>query len=179
MIDWASRAMGWVVNDRGCHIWQGWCSDNGYARVTYKQRKWLVHRLRYEDEIGPIPLDMELDHYVCDNGRGACCNPHHCRPVSRRENNLRSGNIGSVNRAKTHCLHGHELDDSNVVVSAALRGERKCRACSYARARAQRRARCYARSLYPLGTAMYEAVRQAAYSDFCRQERELRKAVRV
>ena len=125
---------GWVEDDRGCHIWVGARNSNGYAQVRAAGRMQYVHRLRYEREIGPIPAGTELDHYVCDNGAGGCCNPHHCRPVSHRENVLRSESIYSRKLAQTRCIHGHLLEGSNLYVRS--NGSRQCRQC---RAAAMRR----------------------------------------
>jgi len=76
----------------------------------------LVHRVRYELEVGPIPEGMQLDHYVCDNGAGGCCNPHHCRPDTARGNTLRG--VGPSARAarQTRCKQGHELAGENLIV---------------------------------------------------------------
>jgi len=125
---------GWVEDAHGCHIWIGARNSNGYGQVKEAGRMQYVHRLRYEREIAPIPAGMELDHYVCDNGAGGCCNPRHCRPVSHRENLLRSDSIYARNLARTHCIHGHALRGDNLYIRA--NGGRQCRVC---RAAAMRR----------------------------------------
>ena len=124
---------GWVEDARGCHIWSGATSTNGYGQVGIGGRTQYIHRVRYEREVGPIPAGMDLDH-VCDNGSGGCCNPRHCRPVSRRENLLRGNTVTSHHLAQTHCLRGHELSGGNLYTYA--NGDRACRAC---RAAAMRR----------------------------------------
>ena len=125
---------GWVEDSRGCHIWVGARNSSGYGQVRAAGRMQYVHRLRYEREIGPIPAGMELDHYVCDNGAGGCCNPHHCRPVSHRENVLRGNTLYSRKLAQTHCIRGHPLSGDNLYVRS--NGCRQCRTC---RAAAMRR----------------------------------------
>lgn len=130
---------GWIVSEGGCHIWVGW-KVNGYARVTVGGRGYLVHRLRYEREIGPIPDGTELDHYVCSNGPHGCCNPHHCRPATHRENSLRADYWASDNAAKTHCDRGHPLSGDNLFPGDAKR-QRRCRTCHNARERARGRKR--------------------------------------
>lgn len=99
---------GWIEDANGCHIWTG-SRHGGYAYGwdTVKRRQRAIHRIRYEREVGLIPDGDDLDHYVCDNGPGGCCNPWHCRPASTRENVLRSNSFASVNAAKTHCPKGH------------------------------------------------------------------------
>lgn len=130
---------GWLVDpETGCHIWQGARDSSGYAlaRVSGKNRR--VYAVRYEREIGPISKGLVLDHYRCDNGPGGCCNPHHCRPVTQRENVLRGRAPTALNASKTHCIHGHLLDGENLIEN---NGRRQCRECfnaSHRRRRARR-----------------------------------------
>jgi hypothetical protein len=127
--------VGWITDANGCDIWQG-SRINGYAMITVARKTAYVYRVRYEREIGPIPEGMELDHFVCDNGPGGCCNPHHCRPVTRRENVLRSTGFASTNAAKTHCPKGHLLSGDNLIPSKLAKRGRNCRMCYNAQKRA-------------------------------------------
>lgn len=127
---------GWVEDGAGCHIWVGCRNDRGYGSVRVNGRTISAHRARYEREVGPIPEGMELDHFACDNGPGCCCNPRHCRPVTRRENILRSEAQSAINAAKTHCKNGHPLTGSNLAPTVLKqRGIRRCVECRNARAR--------------------------------------------
>jgi hypothetical protein len=125
----ASRNVGWITDANGCDIWQGARALDGYALVKTGGRMCMVTRVRYEREVGPIPEDMELDHFVCDNGAGGCCNPLHCRPASTRENQLRGNTIVAANAAKTHCPKGHPLSGENLDKTQLARGIRSCRIC--------------------------------------------------
>ena len=127
-----SANVGWITDANGCDVWRG-ANAWGYGLVRDGGRMCVVTRLRYEREIGPIPAGMELDHFVCDNGAGGCCNPHHCRPVSGRENVLRGNGFASVHAAKTHCPQGHPLAGENLDKHQLTRGCRKCRICLNAR----------------------------------------------
>jgi hypothetical protein len=133
---------GWIADANGCHIWTGRRSHSGYAMGHYKGVKGFVYRIRYEREVGPVPEGMDLDHYVCDNGPGGCCNPLHCRPATHRDNIRRSQSPPGINARKTHCPNGHELSGDNLD-QAELRsqGSRKCRMCKNAGARSRRAAR--------------------------------------
>lgn len=138
-----SARVGWVVAEGGCHIWQGALDGKGYGLVGVglvgaRRRMRLVHRVRYEREVGPIPEGMVLDHFFCDNGPGGCCNPEHVRPVSHRENTLRGAGITAQQAAQTHCLNGHPLTGDNLRSWDASHGERKCLACARVRDRARR-----------------------------------------
>lgn len=125
-VAWSDRANspGWIEDGTGCEIWMGARNSGGYGHATVNGRTQLVHRLRYEREIGPIPDGLQLDHFACDN-RG-CCNPRHCRPVTNRENVLRGDGLTSQCRAKTHCPKGHPYSGDNVRMQ---RGRKRCRHC--------------------------------------------------
>lgn len=129
---------GWIRDVNGCDVWQGAKDRGGYGVVTVKRRNHRVHRLRYEREVGPVPKGLDLDHFVCSNR--ACCRPSHLRPVTRRENALRSDGRTALNAAKTHCPQGHPYTKDNLVMSELrLTGQRKCRTCGNARRRAAKR----------------------------------------
>lgn len=138
-VRWSSSgrkdAPGWVVQENGCHIWTGAVTGVGYGHVHHAGKMRSIHRLRYEQEVGPIPDGMELDHFVCDNRR--CCNPAHVRSVTRWENGLRGNGVGARNRAKTHCPKGHPLSAGNLVPSYLARGRRECLECKRASLRAE------------------------------------------
>lgn len=141
-VPWTNRknAAGWVEGESGCHIWVGSRNADGYGNAWYGGRCLKAHRVRYELEVGPIPEGMELDHYVCSRGHEGCCNPLHCRPVTHRENVLRSDSASARNRVKTHCPVGHALTDENVIgYDLRVTGRRVCRICSQARQNARRR----------------------------------------
>ena len=133
-----SANVGWITDANGCDIWQGAKDRHGYGMVSVGRRPRYVHRLRYEREIGPIPEGGGLDHFVCDNGAGGCCNPFHCRPASQRENLLRSNSMAAIHAAKTCCPKGHSLSGENLDRSKLARGQRECRTCRNARDRAKR-----------------------------------------
>jgi hypothetical protein len=138
--DKRAEKMGWITDANGCDIWQG-ARANGYGQVREGGVVCFVHRLRYECEIGPIPSGTELDHYVCDNGPGGCCNPLHVRPVTRRENVLRGNSPQSINAGKTHCPRSHPLSHANLDSANLARGRRLCRTCENTRHRAARAAK--------------------------------------
>lgn len=122
-----------VDPETGCWVWQGAKNATGYGRVampTGKQggRTDLVHRVTYEEYVGPIPDGLVIDH-LCR--RPACCNPQHLEPVTQRENLLRGETSQARNAAKTHCKFGHEFTPENTRLVA--RG-RRCIACERRRA---------------------------------------------
>jgi hypothetical protein len=89
-----------------------------------------AHRFAYELFVDEIPDGLTLDH-LCRNPR--CVNPGHLEPVTQRENTLRGISPVAVNAAKTHCKHGHLLDEANTYMTNA--GSRQCRTCNRLRMR--------------------------------------------
>ncbi len=82
----------WVEEDHGfttpCWIIVGYRHIGGYVKVQLRGRPVLAHRAMYEQEVGPIPLGLHIDH-LCR--QPACINPAHLEPVTHAEN-LRRGN---------------------------------------------------------------------------------------
>jgi hypothetical protein len=81
----------WVERDMGhstpCHLWMGKLQSQGYAQETRDRRCYLVHRERYEREVGPIPEGLHIDH-LCRVPH--CVRPSHLEPVTNAENIRRS-----------------------------------------------------------------------------------------
>lgn len=121
------------ISDAGCWEWQGYNNSQGYGRIRVNGRDISTHRASYEIFVGPIPIELELDH-LCRNR--SCMNPAHLEPVSHAENVSR-GTSGHRSRSKTHCPQGHPYTDGNVHVDT--RGARRCRQCGREKDRARRR----------------------------------------
>ena len=72
------------THQEGDHLlWDGYLSPGGYPLGYVYYRRVFVHRWLYEQQVGPIPEDHDLDH-VCGNRR--CLNMNHLEPVTRAEN---------------------------------------------------------------------------------------------
>lgn len=74
-------------HDSPCWKWLGYVGNMGYGQIGIHRISYLVHRVVYERERGPVPEGLELDH-LCRNPR--CCNPEHLEPVTHRENSRRA-----------------------------------------------------------------------------------------
>lgn len=59
----------------------------GYCRVILNGKTVRAHRAMYEQEIGPIPRGMQIDH-LCN--QTDCINPDHLEPVTPLVNTQRS-----------------------------------------------------------------------------------------
>lgn len=69
-----------------CWLWLGRIDRDGYAELKLGGRagkRHRAHRVSYEEFVGPVPPDLELDH-TCRVRR--CVNPGHLDPVSGAEN---------------------------------------------------------------------------------------------
>lgn len=99
----------------------------GYVRIRNEQgKKVAAHLLIYEELIGKVPSNLELDH-LCRFGQ--CVNPWHLEPVTSKTNILRSNGPAAINARKTKCLQGHPLKGENLQVVGA-RKTRRCRECA-------------------------------------------------
>lgn len=118
-----------------CWLWTGALTDRGYGvrfRLDNGERE-APHRIAFSLLVGPIPDGLQLDH-LCRTR--ACVNPAHLEPVTCQENLLRGQTWAAFNARKTHCIHGHALDEANTRITPE--GHRACRACGRESARRHR-----------------------------------------
>lgn len=66
-----------------CWIWSHYLSPHGYGKVGWRGKVRLAHVVMYEQEIGQIPSNAEIDH-LCRIP--ACIRPDHLEAVGHREN---------------------------------------------------------------------------------------------
>lgn len=109
----------------GCLNWTGCINEDGYGVISVPPRgkNRGTHIVAYEEEKGPVPEGLELDH-TCENRR--CCNLDHLEPVTHLEN-VRRGRAGLEQSLRTHCPQGHAYDEANTCIKA--NGKRRCRTC--------------------------------------------------
>jgi hypothetical protein len=112
-----------------CWIWTAGLSGRGYGQFSGAAGRVKAHRWAYENEHGPVPDGLDLDH-LCHVP--ACVRPSHLEPVTRSEN-LRRGyaamaSLGQARERPTHCKRGHEFTAENTRIDK--RGCRCCRACA-------------------------------------------------
>jgi hypothetical protein len=114
-----------------CWNWNAAKDSFGYGHVNIRGRIYRTHRLFYAWKIGDLPSAKYgkgvpiLDH-LCKNT--SCCNPNHMELVSQSINLERGKGIGSINKRKTHCIHGHLLPEAREKYGKGKLG-RRCIIC--------------------------------------------------
>ena len=116
-----------------CWLWIGSRNADGYGQVSWGGRSRLAHRVAFEAFLGPVPVGLVLDHFVCSNP--PCCRPSHMHPTTIRGNVLRGDGLTARKARQTECRWGHPLLGDNLQVSG---GKRVCRRCRVLRARFER-----------------------------------------
>lgn len=107
----------------GCWLWMGALHHTGRPVFSYNSKFIFAYRWAWEQENGPVPDGLVLDHFACDNP--GCVNPDHLRPVSPRENTLRGRSLASANAAKNECpVCGNEY-----IWATGSKIQRYCRPC--------------------------------------------------
>lgn len=116
-----------IIKKKGCWLWIGYITNNGYGMIHYKRKTDYSHRVSYQIFKGKIPENKELDH-LCRNR--SCINPKHLEPVIRSENALRGlgpKKLGLLNSSKKKCQNGHFFNKKNTYYRKS--GGRACRPC--------------------------------------------------
>ncbi len=124
----------------GCIHYTGTIDSNGYGKSTFPAGD-SAHRAAYELFVGPIPDGFTIDHEchnadeTCVGGptclHRRCVNWEHLSAKPSADNTKASDrSTGSINAAKTHCIHGHEYTPENTYVSPGRPGSRECRKCN-------------------------------------------------
>jgi hypothetical protein len=126
------------VDKRGpdeCWEWRGHRSHDGYGRVKIKGKIFTASRaVLFLTRGEPIPPGTYACH-SCDNP--PCCNPAHLWLGTNRDNQLDARRKGrSFSAKRTHCKHGHVLDEDNTYRRPDRANWRECRACRNAAVRA-------------------------------------------
>jgi hypothetical protein len=122
----AARFWDLVEKTDTCWTWIGSRNVSGYGKFwTDDGRTVRPHRWAYEQEVGPIPVGLQLDH-LCKNR--ACVRPDHLEPVTGKVNTERGSRATA-----THCKHGHEFTPENTYIVKPTRtlphGGRGCVIC--------------------------------------------------
>lgn len=115
--------------DVPCDIWTGGL-DQGYGRTWVGGKAERAHRVRWIEEVGPLPADVDL-HHICRNR--ACRALAHLEPLTHSEHARMHG------AQITHCCNGHAFTPENTYRRPGD-GRRQCRKCKYERQKRDREA---------------------------------------
>lgn len=131
-----------TTNDRGCWVMRGIQTQPkgmpkgslGYVQVSYRNQRWMAHRIMFTLARGAIPAGNVVAHR-CDNP--PCCNPAHLFTCTESENiQDASAKKRHYNGKQTHCRRGHEYTPENTYLSPAVDKERpgmfrrRCKTCT-------------------------------------------------
>jgi hypothetical protein len=110
-----------------CWLWTAYKNNNGYGVIRENGVNVLAHRLSLTLSGVDLPDDKNALH-KCDVP--ACVNPEHLYVGTQKENIRDLVNRGrhcNQNTRKTHCIHGHEFTDANII---RTKKGRHCRECN-------------------------------------------------
>lgn len=110
-----------------CYEYRGGRDKDGYGMFKVAGKMLRAHRYAFEMSGGFIPDGLQLDHRC---RHPWCVRPSHLEAVTCLTN-IRRGESGKRERARTHCAKGHPYAGDNLYVSSGRRG---CRTCSRASA---------------------------------------------
>lgn len=103
-----------VINEHGCHLYQGSLNKDGYARPRIDGKLMLLHRAVYAHKYGPIPNHKTL--IVCHKcGNRSCINPLHLYLGTYEDNAedmVRHGNAGRMAGEK---IGNSKLFDDDII----------------------------------------------------------------
>lgn len=124
-------------NEKGCWLFGGSKNTWGYGQISYRNKRWMVHRLVYTLKIGPIPPDGDHGRsilcHTCDEP--ACVNPYHMWVGTEKDNMKDAARKKRWPRQhKTHCKRGHPLSGDNLRINKTMR---QCVACERGRHRVE------------------------------------------
>lgn len=120
--DWRTR---YYEDPRtGCWLWPLALSTQGYGILRHQ----LVHRVAYQECVGPIPPGYRVIHTCTTRD---CLNPAHLA-LSR------GSGPTAFNIDATHCRRGHAFTPENTYVHPKYPHQRHCRRCQADRVRAKR-----------------------------------------
>ncbi|MFL5481109.1 MAG: HNH endonuclease signature motif containing protein [Gemmatimonadaceae bacterium] len=125
------------ITPSGCWEWTRGCDDFGYGQITVGNKTQSVHRMAYQEFIGPIPDGKSVLH-SCDNP--PCFNPEHfflgTQLANMRDRNAK-GRDNNFWRGRSSCSSGHEYTPANT--SIRVRKGRRSRVCLACKRDRQRR----------------------------------------
>lgn len=113
-----------VQKTETCWLWVGYRNEDGYGSIRMQGRPEFVHRVAFAMAGTPLNPLQEV-HHACPNKNCVRVHPAHLVIVPRYKN---PDSAPQLNRAKTHCKHGHPFSGQNLGMES--RGKRYCKICN-------------------------------------------------
>ena len=116
-----------------CDIWIAGKNSDGYGKFWLRGKSKRAHVVAWQHANGRLanPSRSMVIAHLCE--REACVKPSHLNEQTQQQNMLYADtSIPARERAKTHCLDGHELTKENCRSYAWALGERSCQICHIA-----------------------------------------------
>jgi hypothetical protein len=101
-----------------CWLWTGSCIWTGHGQIWTNNKNYLVHRLAYEEFIGPITNQIN---HKCSNPN--CFNPEHLYDGTQSDNMIDMHSTHKEHAKKEFCKYGHERSKENITV------DKHCKEC--------------------------------------------------
>lgn len=98
----------YLVNENGCHIFQGIIHSRGYGVVSQKSKTYRAHRFFYEKKKGAIPKGLYVRHLCHEK---SCVNPDHLELGTQLEN--MQDMVRAGRQAKGDKIANHKVGDRN------------------------------------------------------------------
>lgn len=112
LVDRLNRRTAYVGD---CWLWTGSVANTGYGQITSGGTTLLVHRVAYEQLVGPIPEGMNVLHR-CDTAR--CWNPAHLFLGTHADNV--ADKVSKVRQRLFAKLATVKLDEADVPLACVL-----------------------------------------------------------
>lgn len=105
-----------------CLFWPFDAMSNGYARITFRGKRWSAANLVCTLVNGPAPDGHEAAH-SCGNGHKGCISPIHIRWRTRSQNQMERVLHGTANRGSRHGIAKLKEQDVRKIERLLVKGE--------------------------------------------------------
>jgi hypothetical protein len=113
------------VAENGCWLWTGTKDKLGYGRMTEIKKGSLVHRVSYQEFVGPIAPGEFVCHNCPGGDNPSCFNPEHLYVGTAQDNNSDTVRKGRFSVGEGHYATTLSGDDVREIRRRRESGERQ------------------------------------------------------